>query len=351
MVEMNHLILIDSSLRNVQTVGTDTTIEQQIKQHRRKNVKIISVSNWNDIRRKCSRMQEKCAVTQWDTVNLLLHDTYDESTKRVTILNTELCVDVQSREYKRGHAFKAHKRTMQFLRASVKPPDDAGSFRGVYVYACDYGSIHGVLQFFHVSTPNDAVPVFMSTNQTWSGLNQDWENVWGSRCGYEPSRTQRKHAKQHLFDRIGDLHLARTNTKSSYDHSPNCILDPGSGTVSCDGTGGWVVYSISHRNCKQEHMKLWIRYVSADPRPLRVLVDGVVVGEICERTTVTWDTKDAEWSASMSIPFDWAITHALRLETDDFFPHIIEYVLVPCASESVEVRRVHMVRVPSRNAG
>jgi len=126
--------------------------------------------------------------------------------------------------------------------------------------------------------------------------------------------------------------------------SPNLIIAPE--FVYCEGTGGWVVYSIPPSQLsKQAHAQLRIRYVSADPRPLHVCVDDVVVGEICELSTVTWDTSDDEWSVSMPFPFDWSNTHELRLETDAFFPHIIEYALVPCASASIEMRRAHLVRL------
>jgi hypothetical protein len=125
--------------------------------------------------------------------------------------------------------------------------------------------------------------------------------------------------------------------------SPNLNIAPE--FVYCDGTGGWVVYSIPSQRSEHAHAQLRIRYVSADPRPLRVRVDDVVVGAICELSTVTWDTSDDEWSVSMPFPFDWSHTHELRLETEAFFPHIIEYALVPCASASIEMRRAHLARL------
>jgi hypothetical protein len=98
---------------------------------------------------------------------------------------------------------------MDFLRSSVTPPDDATTLRGVYIYACNYGAMPGMQQFFHTPAADvsdtDHVPVYMSTNVTGNDANQDWEVEWGSLCGYEPRPSQREHAKRHLFKRVDGL--------------------------------------------------------------------------------------------------------------------------------------------------
>ena len=123
------------------------------------------------------------------------------------------------------------------------------------------------------------------------------------------------------------------------------VAQPTSEFVYCEGVGGWVEYSIAPQGCEQHHAQLLVRYVSADPRPLRVLVDGVVVGEVCELSTGTWDVCDAVWRASAPMPIDWTQAHVLRLETDAFFPHVFEYALVPCEPAHAAAQREHLARL------
>jgi hypothetical protein len=129
----------------------------------------------------------------------------------------------------------------------------------------------------------------------------------------------------------------------AHAHSPNFARTAEYGY--CEGAGGWVEYAIAPVGTEHDHAQLAVRYASADPRPVRVLVDGVVVGEACELSTAGWDGSDAEWHASMPFRVDWSQPHVLRLETDAFFPHVAEYALVPCQSASAAAQREHLARL------
>ena len=201
----HNLVLVDEALFDCKQVGL---AKMQIKESKRSHVKVRFVSDWKDIRRACQNRKKMDATStptkHWDTISLWLQCSYDDNTKHITTLDTDLCVDVRSDEYKHGRAYKQHKRTIDLLRTLVPQSDDACTYRGVYIHACKYGSIPGVRQFFHTSD-EDLAPVYLSVNETWHETCPYWQVKWGSNCGYEPKRSQRKHAQQHLFDDIQRL--------------------------------------------------------------------------------------------------------------------------------------------------
>lgn len=246
-----HLVLIDRALSERQ-VGS-TTIGGQIEQTKRAHVKVKSVSTLKEARRACARNAAKepdsnDSNPKWETISVLFDGLSSRDPTMVTILQTELCVDVDSSEYQKGRAFRRIRRTMDCLRQSVLPPDDDVAHRGVYVYACDYGRLPGLQQFFcpltRVSNGDairvDEVPVFFSVNRTGPKTpgsdGSDWDIEWGSHCWYKPRKSQRKHAQRHLFKDVTQLtftlDVGSVNAPTLTANAPAPPLQPGTGLAS-----------------------------------------------------------------------------------------------------------------------
>jgi hypothetical protein len=126
-------------------------------------------------------------------------------------------------------------------------------------------------------------------------------------------------------------------------HSSN-IIDTGS-LVYCEGAAGWVEYTVPALETAHSHMLLVLRYATADPRPLRVCIDGELQGSAAELSTGGWDADDSQWHATLPIRLDWSQPHVIRLETDGFFPHLVGYGLVPCDTATPEKHRAHLSKL------
>ena len=75
-----------------------------------------------------------------------------------------------------------------------------------------------------------------------------------------------------------------------------------------------------------------MKYASADVRPVRLLMDGKVVGEVCGVETGGFGLSALKWQPSSAFVLDLSQPHLLRLETDGYFPHVAELALVPSAA-------------------
>jgi len=97
-----------------------------------------------------------------------------------------------------------------------------------------------------------------------------------------------------------------------------------------EGAEGWISWNVAAQMVSSPAARMIISYAAADPRPLKVLVDGVVVTEVCDGTTGGWEENSTRWVAHVPFMYEWNTAHEIRLEGDAFFPHITEFVLVPC---------------------
>jgi len=98
-----------------------------------------------------------------------------------------------------------------------------------------------------------------------------------------------------------------------------------------EGTHGWAEFTMvgSETSKRRGLAELLIKYASAEPRPLRLLVDGELRGTVCVHETQGFGHAELEWRTHTPIELDLDATHVVRLETDGFFPHLMELALVP----------------------
>lgn len=68
--------------------------------------------------------------------------------------------------------------------------------------------------------------------------------------------------------------------------------------------------------------QLHIAYAAGQPRPVRLLLDGTLIGEVCRTATGAWNTSAVRWEASAAF-YVGAGKHTLRLQRPGDFPHVI----------------------------
>jgi hypothetical protein len=139
-----------------------------------------------------------------------------------------------------------------------------------------------------------------------------------------------------LFDAINTAPVRLAACKTSR-HSDNLVVAEDSQSALgkpslcyMEGAEGFMAWNVAPQKISSPAAKIIISFAAADPRPLKVLIDGVVVTEICDGTTGGWDENDTQWVAHVPFPYDWSVEHEIMLEGASFFPHVAELVLVPC---------------------
>jgi hypothetical protein len=101
--------------------------------------------------------------------------------------------------------------------------------------------------------------------------------------------------------------------------------------VFCEGKNGFAEYELPAA-CVHESLgfaELLVKYASGDPRPLRLMIDGELLGSICVTPTSGFSTDDLQWRTHQPFQLDFNKPHVIRIETDEYFPHVSEFVLVP----------------------
>ena len=69
--------------------------------------------------------------------------------------------------------------------------------------------------------------------------------------------------------------------------------------------------------------ELDLRFAAGAPRPVELLVDGKVAGQVCRGTTGSWNTSGAEWEKSLVLELT-AGKHTIGLRRSADFPHVVD---------------------------
>jgi Protein of unknown function (DUF1553)/Protein of unknown function (DUF1549)/Planctomycete cytochrome C len=78
-----------------------------------------------------------------------------------------------------------------------------------------------------------------------------------------------------------------------------------------------------------------VRYAAADPRPVRILVNGkIVAGDACGTRTGSWNPDGQKWhaEATVELPVGKAV---IRFERDGAIPHLDKFALVPMTADEI----------------
>lgn len=140
-----------------------------------------------------------------------------------------------------------------------------------------------------------------------------------------------------LFDAIQTAPVRLSANKAS-SHSDNFVVLEDEWTrfgkpnlFLMEGSHAWISWEVpAFPEQTQQSAQIIVSYAASDPRPLKVVVDDAVVADVCDGTTGGFGEKDTLWRAHIPFKYDWRTAHTVRLEGDSFFPHIKEFVLVPC---------------------
>ncbi|MBL8867748.1 MAG: DUF1549 domain-containing protein, partial [Planctomycetia bacterium] len=78
-----------------------------------------------------------------------------------------------------------------------------------------------------------------------------------------------------------------------------------------------------------------VRYAAADPRPIRILVNGkVVAGNACGERTGSWNPDTQKWHPEATVPLA-AGRIVVRFERDGAIPHLDKFALVPLTADEI----------------
>ncbi|MBX3400332.1 MAG: DUF1549 domain-containing protein [Gemmataceae bacterium] len=78
-----------------------------------------------------------------------------------------------------------------------------------------------------------------------------------------------------------------------------------------------------------------VRYAAADPRPIRILVNGkVVAGNACGERTGSWNPDTQKWHPEATVPLA-AGRIVVRFERDGAIPHLDKIALVPLTADEI----------------
>mmetsp|Transcript_33470 Transcript_33470/g.92700 ORF Transcript_33470/g.92700 Transcript_33470/m.92700 type:complete len:757 (-) Transcript_33470:269-2539(-) len=89
-----------------------------------------------------------------------------------------------------------------------------------------------------------------------------------------------------------------------------------------NGASGWAEYTLG---IEPGTYAVYAHYTSADPRPLKLSLDGEEAGRIATRVIGTFGGDSMNWSRApmgVTVPEGGPDPHTLRLETEGFYPHI-----------------------------
>jgi hypothetical protein len=142
----------------------------------------------------------KNTVFKWKTINILFHGNADNQDQTIDVFNVKMSLN---------RNLMNKDPNVIYLKQLIQNLIDY-TYDSIYIYTCSVGVIDGLKELCLIIDENSSLKngIFLSTDVTGNGKNQNWFVEWGTRYGYltdDKDCNEMNHASINLFNNIDVL--------------------------------------------------------------------------------------------------------------------------------------------------